>query len=64
MPFRLYSPLVVKNAGKQGTHKVLDDLIDFSDFYATFAEVAGISSEELHPTTINTKEKEQGSKNY
>lgn len=35
-------PLIVSWPGVTPTGKVIDDLVDFSDFYVTFAELAGV----------------------
>ena len=40
----VHVPLFVKY---DGTHKTMDDLIDFSDFYPTITSLAGISPKEL-----------------
>lgn len=43
-------PLVAYWQGHTPEGKVLDDLIDFTDFYATFAEAAGVKLGERDPT--------------
>ena len=40
----VHVPLFVKY---DGTHKILDDLVDFSDFYPTIASIGGITKQEL-----------------
>ncbi|BDS06309.1 hypothetical protein NT6N_13490 [Oceaniferula spumae] len=40
-------PLLVKT---DGTHRTLDNLIDFADFYATFADLAGVPAKDIDPT--------------
>ena len=40
-------PLIVKS---DGTHKTLDNLVDFADFYPTFAELGGVPAKSLHET--------------
>ena len=38
-------PLLVKS---DGSHKTVDNLVDFADFYPTFAELAGIPAKSIH----------------
>ena len=40
----VHVPLIVKY---DGTHKVVDDLVDFTDFYPTLASIAGYSENKL-----------------
>src|SRR5438034_8594644 len=42
-------PLIASWKGKTPSGKVLTDLVDFSDFYATFSELAGVKPQQGLP---------------